>query len=214
MARRRVTGIPDLTCQPGCREGDTPARDNLVDLVDADAVLDEAAAGVLLALERLELLQSRLAVRDAVVAEVGRRRAASSAEVRVSADAQVVGALGDLGFGLERLDALAQGLDLVAAGLAGVEARDQRLELVVEGAQLCLGDFGARLGRGVLGLAERLELDLDLDLAALKAVDGLGLRVTGDRDGRRGLCTTSAEPGGASTHRRRGRSRRPATCGR
>ena len=179
--------MPDLTRQTGNREGDAPARDDLVDLVDADAVLNEAAARVLLALERLELLQSRLAVRDAVVAEVGRRRAASSAEVRVSADAQVVGALGDLGFGLERLDALAQGLNLVAAGLAGVEARDQRLELVVEGAQLGLGDLGARLSRGVLGLAEGLELDLDLDLAALQAVDGLGLRVAGDRDGRGGL---------------------------
>lgn len=56
-----------------------PARDDLVDLLDADAVLDEAAAEVLLALELLELLEPGLTVRDAVVTEVGRRGAGESA---------------------------------------------------------------------------------------------------------------------------------------
>ena len=86
-----------------------PARDDLADLLDADRVLNEAAAGVLLALERLELLQALDGVGDRVVTEVG-------------GGGEVVVALGLLGLGLERLDALAEALDLLATRLAGVEA--------------------------------------------------------------------------------------------
>lgn len=90
-----------------------PARDDLADLLDADRVLNEAAAGVLLALERLELLQALDGVGDGVVAQIG-------------GGGEVVVALGLLGLGLERLDALAEALDLLATRLAGVEALQSR----------------------------------------------------------------------------------------
>lgn len=82
-------------------------------------------------------------------------------------DVQVVSSLGDFGLGLERLDALPERLDLVAARLAGLERAEKRRELVVQLAKLGLGDLDASLCTGVLGFAERLELDLELNLLPL-----------------------------------------------
>lgn len=122
--------------------------------------------------------------------------------------------LGVEDLGLERVDPLANVVDLVAARLLGLDRRRRRRdcqpmerrctevegrrrthlvlglhrrELVLEILQVLLGRLGALLGGGVLLALERVDLNLELKLLALEVVELLGPRLARDLDRARGL---------------------------
>ena len=121
---------------------------------------------VLLCLLRLELREPVLKLRDGVVTEVGR-------------GCEVVPAFCFVGLGLELVDTLADVLNLVTAPLLGFVRGLKGLELVLDVGDGFAGFDETFLGGFVLLALEGVDLDLKLELAALKLVDSLGSSFTG-----------------------------------
>lgn len=114
---------------------------------------------------------------------------------QVGGRGEVVPALGVGGLGGELVDALADLIELVRLGLLRLEARLDRLELVVDARNSLLRLLDLGLRDFVLFVArefalESVKLDLELELGALESVDLLGLRLARNANGGARLVDT------------------------